>query len=808
MLFSSPDYPVFLIAVFFLYGLARWGRGAEGALARIGVMVLLGDIVFMLVAKDPDTLWDPIGGPLLRLAAGDQHGWSPWLAARWIVGGALLRGAILAGERGAAWIASDRGQRLIARGLVLGLAAIATTVAIAAAAGSLDEVTAQLVAHGHLAVLVVLGVGIGASRTERHQTLGRVIVLFFASTLFYHAWAAAMPGVYRYLLGVLLATIILDYYLGIWIEGTEDPRKRKALVVISLCSNLGILVFFKYTDFFAQDIVRPAWDLVTGEEHEVRRLGLILPAGISFHTFQSLSYTIDVYRRELPATRSVVQFATFVLFFPQLVAGPIVRAQELLPQLAASPALDLARAQVGMFRIVIGLFKKIAIADTLAIAIVDNVFKNPERYSSVEVLAGVYGYALQIYLDFSAYSDIAIGSAILLGFTLPENFRTPYRSANLQEFWRRWHISLSTWLRDYLYVTLGGNRLGPARTYVNLIATMLLGGLWHGASWAFIVWGGLHGFGLAITRYFQRAAEDVARRLFVVCSGLCVVGVLLLRYVLSDAGPWTTLLLAWVFVAPLWAVVTAWLGFAREGVGRAPAEAEASAEAETKAQPAATAKAAKAAGKRRGQAKRKAGAAGKAAAAVGKAAAAKAAGKPEATPSRAESRALVGALRIAMVAAGIAFFAALEYAASWTWIPLILVTWGLALAADVLDRGTAELGRRAVAMLRRAAAALLVFHYVCLAWIFFRAPTFPEALAVLEQLGKWETDHPNLVPLVTTALTAGFACHCFAEGSFRWLRDRFVALPAIGQGLVLAAAALALRELGQPKIVPFIYFQF
>jgi D-alanyl-lipoteichoic acid acyltransferase DltB (MBOAT superfamily) len=818
MLFSSPDYPVFLIAVFFLYGLARWGRGAEGALGRIGVMVLLGDIVFMLVAKDPDTLWDPIGGPLLRLAAGDQHGWSPWLVARWLVGGALLRGAILAGERGAAWIASDRGQRLIARGFVLGLAALAATVAIAAATGSLDEVTAQLVAHGHLAVLGVLGVGIGASRTERHQTLGRVIVLFFASTLFYHAWAAAMPGVYRYLLGVLLATIILDYYLGLWIEGTEDPRKRKALVVISLCSNLGILVFFKYTDFFAQDVVRPALDLVTGEEHEVSRLGLILPAGISFHTFQSLSYTIDVYRRELPATRSVVQFATFVLFFPQLVAGPIVRAHELLPQLAAPPALELERAQVGLFRIVVGLFKKIAIADTLAVALVDNVFKNPERYSSVEVLAGVYGYALQIYLDFSAYSDIAIGSAILLGFTLPENFRTPYRSANLQEFWRRWHISLSTWLRDYLYVTLGGNRRGPARTYVNLILTMLIGGLWHGASWAFIVWGGLHGFGLAITRYFQRAAEHVARRLFVVCSALCVAGVLILRYALPAAGPWTTLLLAWVFVAPLWAVTTAWLGFAREGVGRAPAEAEAEAEAETKAktevraEPASKAGASKAGAAKagaKGKGKGKSGAAragAKAAQGKSKSGAARAGAK--AVPARAEAWPIVGSLRIAMVAVGVAFFAALEYAASWTWIPLILLTWGLALAADVLERGTADLGRRAVAMLRRAAAALLVFHYVCLAWIFFRAPTFPEALAILEQLGKWETDHPNLVPLVTTALTAGFACHFFAEGSFRWLRDRFVALPAIGQGLVLAAAALALRELGQPKIVPFIYFQF
>jgi D-alanyl-lipoteichoic acid acyltransferase DltB (MBOAT superfamily) len=600
-------------------------------------------------------------------------------------------------------------------------------------------------------VLVVLGVGIGASRTERHQVLGRVIVLFFASTLFYHAWAAAMPGVYRYLLGVLLATIVLDYYLGIWIEGTEDPRKRKALVVISLCSNLGILVFFKYTDFFAQDIVRPALDLVTGEEHEVARLGLILPAGISFHTFQSLSYTIDVYRRELPATRSVVQFATFVLFFPQLVAGPIVRAQELLPQLAAPPALDLERAQLGLFRIVVGLFKKIAIADTLAIALVDNVFKNPERYSSVEVLAGVYGYALQIYLDFSAYSDIAIGSAILLGFTLPENFRTPYRSANLQEFWRRWHISLSTWLRDYLYVTLGGNRRGPARTYVNLILTMLLGGLWHGASWAFIVWGGLHGFGLAITRYFQRAAEHAARRFFLGCGLLFVLGALLLRFVLPSLGVWPTLVLAWVTTAPLWAVATAWLG----RVPPPPPEESATT-----------------------------------------------------TPMLGRVRAVVLGLRLGMCGAGVGLLVALQYGPAWTWIPLVLLAWGLALAADVLERGTEALAERAIAMLRRAAAALLVFHYVCLAWVFFRATSFDQALAILAQLWKWETDHPNLVPIVTAALATGFACHFFAEGSFRWLRDRFVELPAAGQGAVLAIAALVLRELGQPKLVPFIYFQF
>jgi D-alanyl-lipoteichoic acid acyltransferase DltB (MBOAT superfamily) len=757
MLFSSPDYPVYLLAVFFLYGLARWGRGARASWARVAVMVLLGDVVFMLVAKDPDTLWDPIGGPLLRLAAGDAHDWPPALFVRWLAGGAVLGGAIYAGRHGAAWIASEAGQRRIGRGLVLGLAGLAALVTGASARGALDEVTAELVAHGHLVVLVVLGVAIGASSSERHRTLGRVIVLFFASTLFYHAWAAAMPGVYRYLLGVLLATIVLDYYLALWIEGTEDPRKRKALVVVSLCSNLGILVFFKYTDFFTQDVLHLG----------VPRLDLILPAGISFHTFQSLSYTIDVYRRELPATRSVVQFATFVLFFPQLVAGPIVRAQELLPQLAAPPPLELDRANAGLFRIGVGLFKKIALADTLAISIVDRVFEAPQHYSSVEVLAGVYGYALQIYLDFSAYSDIAIGSAMILGFTLPENFRTPYRSANLQEFWRRWHISLSTWLRDYLYVTLGGSRGTPVRTYVNLIATMLLGGLWHGASWAFIVWGGLHGFGLAITRYFQRAAAHVARRFFVWCALLFSCGVLLMRYVLPALGPWPSLVLAWAFSAPLWAVATAWLG---EPPASRPGSARRQPAEEARREPA----------------------------------------DPALSPSMlpASTRRTVLALRLAMCASGLGFLAALQYAEEWTWIPLVLLTWGLAHAADVVERGTANLPRRAAVTLRRAAAAVLVFHYVCFAWIFFRASSFDNALAVLDQLSLRETDHPNLVSIVTVALTVGFACHLFAENSFRWLRDRFVSMPAPAQGALLAAVALVLRELSHPKIVPFIYFQF
>jgi len=771
MLFSSPDYPLFLIAVFFLYALARWG-GARMAWARICVMVLLGDAVFALVAKDPDALWDPIGGLLLRLAAGagtDGPLVPGAVAMRWAVGGAVLLAALAVGRRAAGWIASDAGQAWIARGLVAALVAVGATVALAWRAGALDPTTAAIAAHGHLAVLGVLGVGIGATREPAHRSLGRVAILFVASALFYHAWAASMPGPYRYLLALLLGTIVLDYYLGIWIERSQSPAWRRALVILSLCSNLGVLVFFKYTDFFTQDVLHL----------HVRRLALILPAGISFHTFQSLSYTIDVYRRQLRATRSVIAFATFVLFFPQLVAGPIVRAQDLLPQLAELPALELEAATAGLFRIVVGLFKKIALADTLALALVDRVFEAPERFSAVEVIAGVYGYALQIYLDFSAYSDIAIGSAQVLGFTLPENFRTPYRSANLQEFWRRWHISLSTWLRDYLYIALGGSQGAPWRTYLNLILTMLLGGLWHGASWSFVVWGALHGFGLAITRYFQRRAgaeagkrsDRAARRLLAGCAAIAAIGLALQRAVLSGAGTWPQLVALWLCLTPLWAVLTAWLS--REQPARVDATALTADE-----------------------------------------------GLPwrslfrrdPARPGLAIGVALrpwaPELLRLAMCAAGAGFLAALAWAPRWTWIPLVVLAWALGIAADAVERGTAGLRVRLWACARRALSVVLVFHYVCLAWIFFRATSFDNALAVLRQIALLETDRANVVPIVATALAAGFACHLWADASFAWLRRRFVALPPWGQGAVLAGAALVLRELGHTKIVPFIYFQF
>lgn len=755
MLFSSPDYPVFLIAVFFLYALARWG-GPRMFVARIALMVLLADLIVILVAKDPDALWDPIGGALLRFASDpDWQSWPVELVVHWGIGTAVLAAAVVAGQRGGAWIASPTGQVWIARGLVAVLVAIAGVVGAAHAAGNLDEVTRAIVAHGHLVILAILGVGIGASSIEDTRPLGRVVILFVASSLFYHAWAAAMPGPYRYLLGLLLGTIVLDFYLGIWIERTEDPWKRKALVIVSLCSNLGILVFFKYTNFFTQDIANP----VLGTQ--IEPLHLILPAGISFHTFQSLSYTIDVYRRQLKATHSVVQFATFVLFFPQLVAGPIVRAQDLLPQLDHLPPLELDAARRGLFRICTGLFKKIAIADTLALAIVDRVFEAPERFSSLEVAVGVWAYALQIFCDFSAYSDIAIGSAQVLGFTLPENFRTPYRSANLQEFWRRWHISLSTWLRDYLYIALGGSKGAEWRTYANLIATMLLGGLWHGASFAFIVWGALHGFGLAVTRFFQRrtAGGNVteAWSLLGGCALLAVGGVATVKLAMPDASTWSQLIVVWLAVTPVWAVTTAWLG----------------------AEPRITDTEA-----------------------------------PAPVPpflavwGRDAQQWIPEVLRIAMCGAAAGFFWSLGYGDRALWIPLTGLTWALGVAADLVEKGSDRLLERFLTAARRAVAIVFVFQYVCLAWIFFRASDFDNALAILRQLGAFELDHANVVPLVTVGMTAGFAIHFFADGSYRWLRERFVAMPPYGQGLVLACVTLVLRELAHTKMVPFIYFQF
>ncbi|MBI1222466.1 MAG: MBOAT family protein [Bacteroidetes bacterium] len=296
---------------------------------------------------------------------------------------------------------------------------------------------------------------------------------------------------------VLILSTLIDYQIGNLLYRETRQNIRRLYLSFSLISNLGILCYFKYANFGIHN-----WNLLTGSDYS--NLDIFLPVGISFYTFQTLSYSIDIYRRQLVPAKNILDFGFFVCFFPQLVAGPIVRAADFIPQIYKR--LELTRADLGKAMILIcgGLFKKVVISDYLSVNFVDRVFDNPLQYGAFENWLGVYGYAFQIYCDFSGYSDMAIGLSILMGFHLPDNFNSPYQSSSITEFWRRWHISLSSWLRDYLYIPLGGNRKGKIRTYINLLLTMLIGGLWHGASWKFVAWGGIHGSVLAIEKLFFR----------------------------------------------------------------------------------------------------------------------------------------------------------------------------------------------------------------------------------------------------------------------------------------------------------------
>ncbi len=297
---------------------------------------------------------------------------------------------------------------------------------------------------------------------------------------------------------LLISTTCIDFTLAKLIYESHTPWKRSTLLTISIISNLGLLGYFKYTNF-----IHEIFSQLAGLPYQP--FDIFLPVGVSFFTFQSLSYTIDVYRKQLKPSDHVLDYAFFVSFFPQLVAGPIVRAADFLPQLARPTIITQKMFGRGVYLILTGLFKKAVISNYISANFVDRIFDSPTLFTGIENLFGIYGYALQIYCDFSGYSDMAIGLALLLGFHFNENFNAPYKSKNITEFWRRWHISLSTWLRDYLYISLGGNRIGKFRTYVNLIITMLLGGLWHGASFRFILWGGLHGVMLALHKFFMES---------------------------------------------------------------------------------------------------------------------------------------------------------------------------------------------------------------------------------------------------------------------------------------------------------------
>src|SRR5262245_30944933 len=318
--------------------------------------------------------------------------------------------------------------------------------------------------------------------------------LLVASWFFYMAWNP-------WFLWVILFPTIVDYYAGLWIENAPNEGKRKLWLWASLIANLGLLAAFKYTSFVVDNSVSLFHWL--GWQMPDRVWKIILPLGISFHTFQGISYTLDVYRRKLPVVRSFTDFALFVAFFPQLVAGPIVRAVEFLPQMATPPRPTPEQITDGLHLFVRGLFKKVFIADRLA-QFVDMVFANPAAFDPATHRWAILAYAGQIYCDFSGYSDLAIGCAKWFGFELPENFNLPYLASSIADFWRRWHMTLSRWMRDYLYISLGGSRAGEGRTYGNLILTMTLCGLWHGASWNYVLWGFYNGVLLAAHRGYDR----------------------------------------------------------------------------------------------------------------------------------------------------------------------------------------------------------------------------------------------------------------------------------------------------------------
>lgn len=315
----------------------------------------------------------------------------------------------------------------------------------------------------------------------------RIIYVTLFSLFFYYK----SSGIY-FLLLVFTATS--DFIIGRFIGKAEKTSTKKWLVFLSLCVNLGMLGYFKYTNFL--------FDVFSGifkVPFDIERI--FLPVGISFFTFQSISYIIDIYRKEIEPLNRWIDYVFYISFFPQLVAGPIVRAKDFIPQIHKPVHVSDYMFGKGVFLIIAGLFKKAVISDYISLNFVDRVFDQPALYSGLENLIAVYGYALQIYCDFSGYSDMAIGIALLLGFKFNVNFNSPYKSATITEFWRRWHISLSSWLKDYLYISLGGNRKGRVRTYFNLLTTMLLGGLWHGASWQFVFWGALHGSSLAVHKW-------------------------------------------------------------------------------------------------------------------------------------------------------------------------------------------------------------------------------------------------------------------------------------------------------------------
>ena len=348
----------------------------------------------------------------------------------------------------------------------------------------------------------------------KNITVRNLYLLFFSLFFYYKS-----GGFYFW---ILIFSTVVDFNLANWVYRAKTHSRKKFFFILSIGMNLALLGFFKYSYFFV-DLINQAFhtqlkaynfltglsNLIAGTNYDVTEI--ILPVGISFYTFQAMSYTFDIYRGNLNPVKNIWDFGFFISFFPHLVAGPIVKAADFIPQVYKPYNVTRYEMGAAIFMIVKGLIKKVLISDYISINFVDRVFDAPQLYSGFENLMAVYGYALQIYCDFSGYSEMAIGLALLMGFRLGINFNSPYTSLNITEFWRRWHISLSSWLRDYLYISLGGNRRGRARTYVNLFLTMLLGGLWHGASVKFILWGGLHGLALVIHKLWKKVSGSLVQ---------------------------------------------------------------------------------------------------------------------------------------------------------------------------------------------------------------------------------------------------------------------------------------------------------
>lgn len=353
----------------------------------------------------------------------------------------------------------------------------------------------------------------------------RKTLLVAASYLFYAAWNP-------FYVALLWISTLADWLLAKRIAAAHAQFKRRALLGASLAVNLGLLGYFKYGEFllanFQELASRAGWDYAPPD------FSIVLPIGISFYTFQTLSYTLDVYRGKLAPQASLLDFSLFVAFFPQLVAGPIVRARSFLPQCTEPKPLQANAIGWGLTLVIFGLFAKVVLSDTVLAPVADAVFESPDQVGTFEAWLGVLAFSGQIFFDFSGYSICAIGAALALGFALPENFRSPYAAIGFSDFWRRWHITLSEWLRDYLYVSLGGNRSGLARTFVNLVITMFLGGLWHGASWMFVIWGLLHG------------AYLVIERAIITLAGTMSVESALLRFLLAMFTTWVVSV-TWVF---------------------------------------------------------------------------------------------------------------------------------------------------------------------------------------------------------------------------------------------------------------------